>query len=84
MSLRGNQPATYDMLQKEIMNGFRKTARQNEKLLLKITVSNLRDIWSNTALSLDSYPKLKLKFKSSFLNIFDFIIPCFKALPKDG
>ena len=84
MSLRGNQPATYDMLQKEIINGFRKTARQNEKLLLKITVSNLRDIWSNTALSLDSYPKLKLKFKSSFLNIFDFIIPCFKALPKDG
>ena len=34
------------MLQKEIINGFRKPARKNAKMLLKMTISNLRDIWS--------------------------------------
>ena len=42
--------ATHGMLQKEIIKDFRKPARQNAKLLLKMTISNLSDIWSNTAL----------------------------------
>ena len=46
----GGQHATHGMLQKEFINSFRKPARQNAKLLLKMTISNLRDIWSNTAL----------------------------------
>ena len=46
----GNQQATHGMLHKEIINDFRKPARQNAKLLLKMTISNLRDIWSNKAL----------------------------------
>ena len=52
-SLRGvgDQSATHDMLQKEIINGFRKPPKKNEKLLLKMTISNLRDIWSNTVLT---------------------------------
>ena len=51
ISLReGNQPATHGMLQKEIISGFKKPARQNAKLLLTMTISNLRDIWVNTAL----------------------------------
>ena len=37
-SLRGNQPATHDMLQKEIIN------------ILQMIMSDLRDTWSNTAL----------------------------------
>ena len=45
-----NQPATRGMLQREIINGFRKPARQNAELLLKVTISNLRHICSNTAL----------------------------------
>ena len=51
ISLRGNQPATHDMLQKEIINGFRKPAWQNTKLLLKMIISDLRDTWSNTTLT---------------------------------
>ena len=51
ISLRGNQPATHGMLQKEIINDFRKPAWQNTKLLLKMIISNLRDTWSNTALT---------------------------------
>ena len=49
--LRENQPATRDMLQKEIINDFRKPAWQNTKLLLKIIISDLRDTWSNTTLT---------------------------------
>ena len=48
--LRGKELATHGMLQKEIISGFRKPARQNVKLLLKMTISNLMDIWSNTTL----------------------------------
>ena len=52
ISLRENQPATHGMLQKEIINGFRKPALQNTRLLLKIVIiSDLRDTWSNTALA---------------------------------
>ena len=51
ISLRENQPATHGMLQKEIINGFRKPARQNTKLLLKMIISDLRDTWTNTALT---------------------------------
>ena len=49
--LTENQPATHHMLQKEIINGFRKPAGQNAKLLLKLIISDLRDTWSNTALT---------------------------------
>ena len=48
---RENQPAAHGMLQKEIINGFRKTAWQNKKLLLKMIISDLRDTWSNKALA---------------------------------
>ena len=46
----GDQPATHGMLQKEIIKRFRKPTRQNVELLLQMTISNLRDVWSNTAL----------------------------------
>ena len=48
--LRGNHSVTHGMLQKEITNDFRKPATQNAKLLLKLAIPNVRDIWSNTAL----------------------------------
>ena len=50
ISLRGNQAATHDMLQKEITNGFRKRAWQNTKLLLKMIFSDIQDTWSNADL----------------------------------
>ena len=50
-SLRGKELATHSMLHKEIISGYRKPARQNAKLLLKMTISNLMDIWSNTTLT---------------------------------
>ena len=48
--LRRNQPANNSMLQKERIADSRNSATQNEKLLLKTSISNLREIWSNTAL----------------------------------
>ena len=51
ISLRENQPATDGMLQKEIINSFRKPAWQNTKLLLKMIISDLTDTWSNTSLT---------------------------------
>ena len=45
-----DQPATHGMLQKEIIKRFRKPTRQNAELLLKMTTSNLRDVWNNTVL----------------------------------
>ena len=51
ISLRENKPATHGMLQKEIINGFRKPVSKNTKLLLKMIISDLRDTWSNTALT---------------------------------
>ena len=45
-----HHPATHGMLQKEIINNFRKPARQNAKLLLKLTISGFSDSSSNTAL----------------------------------
>ena len=51
ISVRGNQPATHGMSQRQIKNGFRKPARQNAKLLLKLTISDFRDISSYTALT---------------------------------
>ena len=39
ISLRENQPATHDILQKEIIN------------ILKMIMSDLRDTWSNTTLT---------------------------------
>ena len=50
ISLRGNQAATHDMIQKEITNGFRKRAWENTKLLLKMIISDIRDTWSNANL----------------------------------
>ena len=49
-SLRRDQPANHGMLQKELITGSRKSATQNAKVLLKMSISNLREIWSNTAL----------------------------------
>ena len=83
ISLRENQPATHAMLQKEIINDFRKPAWQYTKLLLKIVIiSDLRDTWSNRlwlslakqSLIWDSYLDQKLKIKDNFPNIFDFTI----------
>ena len=49
--LRRNLPANHGVLQKELLTGSRNSATQNAKLLLKIPILNLREIWSNTALS---------------------------------
>ena len=49
-SLRRDQPANHGTLQKELITGSRKSATQNAKVLLKMSISNLREIWSNTAL----------------------------------
>ena len=38
------------MLQKELITGFSNSAAQNATSLLKMPISNLREIWSNTAL----------------------------------
>ena len=51
IALREIQPATHGMLQKEIIDGFRKPAWQNTELLLKMIISDLKDTWSNTALT---------------------------------
>ena len=45
-----NQPANHGMLQEELITGSRNSATQNAKLLLKMAISNLREIRSNTAL----------------------------------
>ena len=50
ISLRRNQPANHGMLQKKFITGSRNSATQNAKFLLKMSISNLREIWSNTAL----------------------------------
>ena len=50
ISLRRNQPANHNVLQKEPITGSRNSATQNAKLLLKMPISNLRHIWSNKAL----------------------------------
>ena len=47
----GGQPGTHGILQKEIIDRFSKPAKQNSELLLKMTVSNFRDIWTNMALT---------------------------------
>ena len=49
-SLRRDQPANHGTLQKELITGSRKSATQNAKVLLKMSISTLREIWSNTAL----------------------------------
>ena len=48
--LRRNQPANHDMIKQELITGSRNPATQNAKLLLKMTISNLWEIWSNTVL----------------------------------
>ena len=50
ISLRRYQPANHGMLQKELITGPRNTATQNTKLLLKMPMSNLREICNSTAL----------------------------------
>ena len=92
ISLRRNQPANHNVLQKEPTTGSRNSATQNAKLLLKMPISNVREIRSNTVLpefglasfNIRQLPLPKVKFKDNFLNIFDFTIPLFKALPQDG
>ena len=61
ISLRENQSATHGMLQKEIINGFRKPAWQNTKLLLKIIISDLRDTSRNKALTEFSQAKSDMR-----------------------
>ena len=61
------QPATRAMLQKELII-------QNTKLLLKMTISNLKKTWPNTALfefglakfDIRQLPSPKKKFKDDF------------------
>ena len=48
--LKKNQPANHDMLQKELINGSRESVTQNAKLLLRMSILNLREIWSSMAL----------------------------------
>ena len=38
------------MLQKELINGSRESVTQNAKLLLRMSILNLREIWSSMAL----------------------------------
>ena len=79
------QPATRAIPQKELII-------QNTKLLLKMIISNLKKTWTNTALFEFSLAKSdirqrswpKVKFKDNFITIFDFNLPFFKALSKDG
>ena len=47
---RRNQPANYGMVQKELITGSSNSATQDAKLLLKMPISNLSEIWSNTDL----------------------------------
>ena len=44
ISLRRNQPANHDMLQKELIAGSRNSATQNATMLSKMPISNLREI----------------------------------------
>ena len=91
IALRRNQPATHGMLQKELILDSRNPATQNAKLLLKITISNLREIWSNMVLfkfgvakfDIRQLPRPKMKFKEDFLSIVNFTLPFFKALSQD-
>ena len=88
ISLRRNQPANYGMLQKELITGSRNSATQNAKLLLKMPISTLGEIGSNTALyefglensDVRQLPWPKVKFKDDFLNICVFTLPLFKVL----
>ena len=70
------------MLQKEL-------TIQNTKLLLKLTISNLKKTWANTALlefglaKSDIRQLPKVKFKDDFVTIFDFTLPLLKALSQD-
>ena len=45
-----NQPPNHGMLQKEFITYSKSSTTQNATLLLKMPVSNLREIWSNKAL----------------------------------
>ena len=80
------------MLQKELITGFSNSAAQNATSLLKMPISNLREIWSNTALfefglaksDIRQLPWPKMKFKDDFLNICDYTLPLLKALSQDG
>ena len=68
------------------------SATQNAKLLLKMPISNLREIWSNTALFEFGLAKSdvrqllwpKVEVKDNFIHIFNFILPLFKALSRNG
>ena len=78
ISLVRIQSATRAMLQKQLII-------QNTKLLLKMTISNLKKICTNTALFDFGLPKSDIRqFPNYFLTIFDFALPFFKALSQDG
>ena len=78
------------MLQKELTTGSRNLVTQNAKL--SMTISNLREIWSNMVLfefglaksDIRQLPWSKVKFKDDYLNIFYFSLPFFKAISQDG
>ena len=79
------QSATRVMLQKELII-------QNTKLLLKISITNLKKTWTDTDLSefglaksdIRQLPGPKKKLEGNFLTIFDFTLPFFKTLSQDG
>ena len=48
--LSRHQPANHGLLQKDLLTGSRNSAAQNAKLLLKMPILNLREIWRNTVL----------------------------------
>ena len=80
ISLASIQPATSAMVQKELII-------ENTKLLLKMTISNLKKTWTNTALFEFGLAKSADLTKSEVQRqfpIFDFNLPFFKALPQDG
>ena len=85
ISLARIQPATRAMLQKDLI-------MQNAKLLLKMTVSNLKKTWTNMALfefglgkfDIRKLPWSKVKFKDYFLTVFRFTLVLFKAVSQDG
>ena len=92
ISLRRKQWANHGMLQEELITSSRNSAIQNPKLLLKMPISNLGEIWSNTALFkfglsksyVGQLPRPKLKFKDDFLNICESIIPLSMSFHKIG
>ena len=69
--LRKNQQATHGMLQKELITGSTNSATQNGKckIVIKVTLSNLKKIWSNTNL----FDKVQRRFSNYFRSPLPFL-----------